>query len=323
MRPKIRRKNIRKEFKKIKTLDKGDGLGAGAFNGGVYVVKRKSDGLICVDKRLRPEEATDPIAIKELTTVRKLEHANIAEYIDAFICVKTRTPSASLYMGYCDLGSIDDLIKKYRARPSRAYIPEPFIWHTLHSLMKALTYMICGASGNGPEVVPVRGWKRTLHKDIKPSNIFLKAPNPGGRYPSIVLGDFGLAVREDDRLRWGYRTPCGTTTFQPPEIPDHDLGGRADVWSAGATIQCMCRLDDGPVGPAPPGIPPRMWAQMPEARRPKRAGSKYSPELNAVEAMALTLNVRDRPHAPTLLLEVKRLYRQAMPVFKDLPPWAF
>ena len=341
MRPKIHKKNLRDDFDRIKTLDPGDGNGPGALNGGVFVVRRKRDGLVCVEKRVAPEHVAEGGLIEELVVLRRLDHPNITNYIDAFVCLDVQPPAASLYMGYCDLGSMSDLLRKYRSRnkhsttgaanhgggaaregtPRRYYIPESFVWHTFHCLLKALTYLQCGAI-DGRDFVPVQDWCKIIHQDIKPANVFIKTSDRGGRYPTVVLGDFGIAQTEGGP-DWGLVQPCGTFRYQPPEIPEHDLAGRGDIWSVGVIIHAMCRLDDGPVGHPPPGVRLSDWERDPAARRPKRAGKCYSPQLNAVAAMALALNKNDRPTAATLLLELKELYSQARPAWKELPTWAF
>ena len=322
MRPKIRKHDLREEFEWVKTLDEGGGNGPGALNGGVFVVKRKVDGLHCVEKRVPSSEVPNGILTKELITLRSLEHPNITQYIDAFITIRSQPPAAFLYMEYCDLGSLADLIKKYRTREEdHACIPESFVWHTFHCMLKALAYLHHGIR-DGRDFSPVQDWKPFLHRDIKPHNIFIKTADRGGKYPSIVLGDFGIAIREGDP-DWGLVQACGTFAWQPPELPDHDIEGKGDVWAAGAVIHSMCRLDDGPVGKPPSGVSREAWERDPRSRKPKSAGSSYSVQLSTTLAAALTLDKYQRPTAGMLLLELKDLFIESDTKWKHLPSWVF
>lgn len=321
MRPKIRKRDIRGDFDWVKTLDEGGGNGPGALNGGVFVVKRKVDGLRCVEKRIPPGEVVRGILTKELVTLRSLEHPNITQYVDAFISLHSVPPAACLYMEYCDLGSLQDIVDKYHRRHDGSYIPESFIWHAFHCMLKALAYMHHGIIDIN-SFFPLPNWKSVLHRDIKPANIFIKTADRGGIYPSIVLGDFGIAVRQGD-VEWGEMQVCGTFAWQPPEIPEHDLEGRGDVWAVGAVVQSMCRLDHGPVGKPPLGVSVEEWDMDPRARRPKSAGSRYSVQLNDALGLALKWDRFDRPTAGTLLLELKDLFRDSRTTFASLPSWVF
>lgn len=323
MAPRIHKRNLRDEFEVIKTLDAGDGHGPGALNGGIHVVRRKADGLVCVEKRIAPPEIVTGTLLSELIVLRGTDHRNITRYIDAFICLNSQPPAASLYMEYCQLGSIDDLIHRYRQKSHqhRYFIPEPFIWHTFHSLLKALTYLKCGAP-DAKNLIPQENWVPSIHRDIKPANIFIRHADMGGMYPAVVLGDFGLAISKGHH-EWGKKSACGTFWWQPPEIPEHDIQGRGDVWAVGAVIHAMCRLDNGPMDEPPPHVNSRQWEMNPRARKSRGAGSHYSPALNQALSMALTLNKRERPDAVAMTLELRDLFPQAPKEFKELPDWAF
>ena len=57
-----------------------------------------------------------------------------------------------------------------------------------------------------------------IHSEIKPANIFLSPPDANSydalcrEYPSLVLGDFGLADVKEKRF-------VSTLKYQPPETP--------------------------------------------------------------------------------------------------------
>ncbi|KAI9757664.1 MAG: hypothetical protein M1815_000311 [Lichina confinis] len=325
MAPKIHRRNMRSEFDVLRVLDAGDGDGPGALNGGIYVVRRKVDGLVCAEKRVTPENVARGFLIDELVILRKLHHRNITRYVDAFLCPESPVPAASLYMELCELGSMEDLLKRWKTRCAldnrRHVIPEAFVWHSFHCLMKALTYLRYGFQ-DGRDFAPVDGWKPVFHRDIKPGNVLLRTPDGGGKYPTVVLGDFGIAIAHGSTA-WGTTLPCGTINWQPPELPENDMNGRSDVWTVGAVIQSMCWLDDGPLTEPPPGVWPQDWARNPRARQPRGAGPFYSPELHDVVMLTVAPDVQHRPEAGTMLLQIKDSYVSVEPKFKRLPSWAF
>ena len=77
---------------------------------------------------------------------------------------------------------------------------------------------------------------RVLHRDVKPSNIFLTALG------EIKLGDFGLArklISDDDRAT----TVCGTPYYISPEqVNGQNYGMEVDVWAFGCVLYEMLCL---------------------------------------------------------------------------------
>lgn len=316
-------------FQRLKTIDDGvsghDGV-SGNLNHGIFLVKRIKNGEVCVQKRI---PATNQALLNEIRILQDLYHPNICEYIDGFISDDDPPPlRASLYMEYCDLGSLELLLKKYRKHQKsaqvRSYIPESFIWKTFLELSSALQYLHHGIKAEG-SLVPREppAWRRVLHRDIKPGNIFLKS-SPYSRYPTAVLGDFGCATKYGIKDWDDISRIVGTMPWQPPELPEHTT--RGDVWSLGAVIQALCRLDNGPVTLPPQGVDPDIWWISPEARRPKRAGKHYSRDLNYVLSLPLRMEKEDRPFSYQLYQEVK--YFSRMACYEGLrdepfPSWAF
>jgi serine/threonine protein kinase len=79
-----------------------------------------------------------------------------------------------------------------------------------------------------------------LHRDLKPTNLWLEAP--GGR---IKILDFGLAryLEADIRLTQSDRT-VGTPGFLSPEQARGDVVDlRSDLFSLGAVLYCLCTGD--------------------------------------------------------------------------------
>jgi hypothetical protein len=80
----------------------------GNLNVGIYVVKRKSDGKKCVQKRI---DGTNKQLRTEIHLLHHLKSAHIVEFVDAYITPHPR--QASLYIEYCELGSLSALVKRY------------------------------------------------------------------------------------------------------------------------------------------------------------------------------------------------------------------
>jgi serine/threonine protein kinase len=76
-----------------------------------------------------------------------------------------------------------------------------------------------------------------IHRDIKPTNILIRAHKRDGRF--IKLGDFGLAVSYE-RDSQSHSREAGTQRYMAPEVRNSRIyNSRADLYSLGITIQEM------------------------------------------------------------------------------------
>jgi serine/threonine protein kinase len=97
-------------------------------------------------------------------------------------------------------------------------------------------------------------WAEIIHRDFKPSNVFLAAPlaKTGRGIPVCKVGDFGLAVPRhyeplDNPEGMWY---SGTPGWKAPEYnpypqsfePFHDLSSATDVWAIGRTMLALMEL---------------------------------------------------------------------------------
>ena len=139
----------------------------------------------------------------------------------------TDLSAASVYVEFCDRGSLDDLINAYQKDSSKALVPERFIWHAFLTLCDGLAYLQGGRSYiNTEDYRPVPTWTPILHRDLKPDNILLRSRDTLGskKYFYCVISDFGLACEDwpDGHPKEDYnqnsRYKLGTPTFHAPEL---------------------------------------------------------------------------------------------------------
>lgn len=266
------------------TVEPGtESLGDGAaFNAGVYVVKRKLDDRKCIEKRIKPADILSGAVKFEILVLRELNHKHVTEYIDSFIDKSGDEPRASIYMEYCDMGTLADTLATRRSENKPA--KEWEVWELLIQLTNAVVYCHHGIHD---AVFAPRGrrdtpWEGIVHRDIKPANVFLRT-DYRTKFPNIVLGDFGQAICQDHE-NWNRPYQGDDRDWAPPEAPRFNFP--SDTWSIGVVVQAMCRLET-----SPPTIGPKrtFWG----------AGKEYSRNLDA-EIRAL---MRDQPYQRPNLID--------------------
>ncbi|MCL2448175.1 MAG: protein kinase, partial [Polyangiaceae bacterium] len=98
-----------------------------------------------------------------------------------------------------------------------------------------------------------------VHRDVKPSNVFLLASHTAGGEPRVKLVDFGVATADDAKLT---RTGAivGTPAYMAPEQArgDGEVDARADLYALGATLFEMITGRPPHVGPTPIAILARL-----------------------------------------------------------------
>ena len=265
-------KSIRDQYFEVHAIDTGDGS-IGGMNGGVFVVAMKGlKDRVFIEKRVKPVDVS--FGKKEIEMLHRLNHSALCNFLAGFILEDTN-PQASLYMEFCDRGSLEGLIKSYSAKRMNGegiFIPEGFVWHALVGLADGLAYLECGNSiWNNSQPVP--NWIPILHRDIKPDNIMLKSRATLGskKYFYCILSDFGLACddRDDkDPLADKHqvaRFKLGTKTYWAPELlydpypqrygpqagdqeirypSRHRHTKYSDLWALGASIYNLCVIGD-------------------------------------------------------------------------------
>ncbi|CAF9920989.1 G2-specific serine/threonine protein kinase [Imshaugia aleurites] len=241
--------------------------------GKLWIVKRKSDRKILVRKTQKRFSMFGSIPCEMhifenvLTShprILEFDHANYAEACGSLV----------LYFEHCQGGDLSE----YVPGGGQSGASEKFIWQCFVQLADALAFLHYGYDrfAKYPDTPP-RSWRRIVHRDIKPGNVFLRrkltSANP---VPQIVLGDFGLATL--DGLTYG----GGTDEWIGPEIPV--MTKETDVWGLGAIIHALAH------GKGPVSWPPRdwpkgkkaasQWYSDPRARQPKPLPTRYSMSLD-------------------------------------------
>jgi serine/threonine protein kinase len=245
-RAEISKENLRHKFEIVYAIDKGDGS-LGGMNGGVFVVRIKGlSSRVFVEKRFKPDSIT--FAIEEIQMLRRVCHSSLTFYNAAFVTPDLR--NASVYVEFCDRGSLEDMIKEFSKR-GNAYpapsVPEAFVWHVFTGLCDGLAYLQGGESFyRNPNAKSRSDWVPILHRDVKPDNVLLRSRHTVGsaKYFYCVLSDFGLACEDrDDRdpnVNQWQRTGAklGTKPYWAPELLYENIPvanpyapGAADAWS--------------------------------------------------------------------------------------------
>src|SRR4051812_31713792 len=126
-----------------------------------------------------------------------------------------------------------------------------------------------------------------VHRDVKPGNVLIEAPDAAVARDRVFLSDFGLVkqVRGDTKLtRAG--SFVGTLNYAAPEVfRGEDVDGRADVYSLGCMLY-ECLVGATPfVGPTDASV---MYAHLNETPAPLATVRTGLPAgLDDVIAMAL------------------------------------
>ena len=316
MPPTIHRHSQEHLYHRLKNLTGGD-RDQGVFNKGVFLVLRRSDGHLLVEKKLRPKDVPLEVIVAEMETMCRLRHENIIEFVDAFVTLHPLR--ASIYTEWCSVGNLDNILGAFKER--RTYISEGFIRHVVTSLADALAY--CHSGIRDPQHLsqsaPVPGWVTVLHRDLKPGNIFL-ASN-GRTYPRVVVGDFGVSA-ETATHSFIIEEHAGAGILVPPETPTYSRA--SDIWALGVCFQMICRLDDGPFNPPPEGVDLVDWVthRFEAAYTIRGAGSRYSEGLNQILSKCQRRDLGRRPTAVTVAVFLKKLALLKPVPRRPLPLWA-
>ncbi len=197
-------------------------LGSGAM-GEVYLAEHRLLKRPCAVKLIRSERTNDPKAMarfeREVRSTARLTHPNVIEIYDY-----GRTDDGTFYyvMEYLEGLSLDEVVRRHgRLPPGRA----------LH-----LFGQLCGA-------LRAAHHAGLVHRDVKPSNIFVCRRGAIGDV--VKLLDFGLVHAIDEGAAHGRLTQdggiVGTPEYMSPEQADgqHAVDSRSDIYALGGVLHFM------------------------------------------------------------------------------------
>ena len=184
-------------------------LGKGAF-GEAILCTDMSTKAKCVVKRLKARVGDKELrqAMNEVTTLRRLRHPHIVDFVYAWA-----EPDAHLHicMEYCDGGDLHSYLPDHFP-----FTDEKVICCWAVQLLLAVAYMHS---------------HRVIHRDIKLQNIFMMQPSC-----ILKIGDFGLSklLETTDESS---RTQAGTPFYFSPEVAMGKPHNRkTDIWSLGVVL---------------------------------------------------------------------------------------
>jgi serine/threonine protein kinase len=242
----------RRDFEVVTAL----GTNGGGCNLGVFIVRNKYSGKIYIEKRVDKQSITRGYAGRELRAMLQCRsHPNIVQ-IRAHDFDYSRVRYGSFFMQHCELGSLDDVIERFASRNAR--LPdEGFLWKVFFDASLAFCHLWTGRSATttrqrADEFVSVNAhadWNPIVHRDVKPGNFFItsRERDDNSRYPTIVLGDFGLCTTAED-VRTG-RASLHTNSGYTPEftVPEHpQYSKRSDIYQLALTIHCLAHMSMTP-----------------------------------------------------------------------------
>ncbi len=208
-------------------------VGVGA-NGTIWEAERLADGELVAVKMLRAAVAHDTIAAdrlrREAAALGLAWHPNVVEvYEDGHL------PDGTSYLVMERLHG-ESLAE--RLRREGAFTPDELM---------PIALQLCDALG----AVHAAG---IVHRDVKPSNIFL-AKEAGSALPRVKVLDFGIA-----RVEWAEtrltnaNAPLGTPGYMSPEQEQgQEIDHRSDLFGLGGVLyECL-------TGIAPPLRPSELW----------------------------------------------------------------
>jgi serine/threonine-protein kinase len=247
-------------------------LGMGA-NGAIWEAERLSDGTLVALKMLRAAVAHDTIAAdrlrREAAALGLAWHPNVVEvYEDGHLPDGTSFLAMERLYGE----SLSARLRRVGVLSQEQLIP--------------YALQVCDALG----AVHAAG---VVHRDVKPSNIFL-AQDPAGGADHVKLLDFGVA-----RVEWAEtritnaNAPLGTPGYMSPEQEQGlEIDHRSDLFGLGGVLyECI-------TGVPPPLRPSELW-QRHEGTDSNESGVQRAlqtipPELRRVIERAMAPLPRDR-----------------------------
>ena len=128
--------------------------------GSVFLARRRADGKRLALKTVAIAAAKDrQLALNEIAILKSLDHPHVVHFVDSFVADE----ELCIAMEYCAGGDLTALLARQRSAAKR--LPEVEVRSMIAQLASALAHVHS---------------RRIVHRDIKSSNVFLRAAHPGG-----------------------------------------------------------------------------------------------------------------------------------------------
>jgi eukaryotic-like serine/threonine-protein kinase len=194
--------------------------------------------VVVVAKLIRPHLVEDAHTLKglagEAEILGHLNHPVLLRMFDAVL----DGPRPHLVLEHLEGPRLSTLVRKYGPLPVEQLVP--------------LAVQLCSA-------LHYLGEERTVHLDVKPSNIIMGAP------PRLI----DLSIARSVEAAAALREPVGTDAYMAPEQCDPvrhgPVGPPADMWGLGVTLYKAATGDRPFSDPQPGGARERRWPQLAES----------------------------------------------------------
>ena len=255
-------------------------LGSGAC-GTVRLARHRASGKTIALKIINiTDQGQRHQVLNELHVLCALNDEHIVPLHDAFYL----DGNVYLALGYCNGGSLDDLLGAYQALASSAAavaalgLPERVLSCVLLQVLCGLRYL----HANG-----------VVHRDLKPANILFDTAG------AVRVTDFGISKQLEQTFGMA-RSFVGTAAYMAPErIAGDDYGTAADIWAVGIVL-CECAQGAHPYKHMQSYYD--LVLELSEGGRPPRLPSPpFSAELAALCAACLATDPAARPGCGALL----------------------
>ncbi|XP_068239217.1 cyclin-dependent kinase 17-like isoform X2 [Palaemon carinicauda] len=197
-------------FGRMETYTKLDKLGEGTYATVYKGRSRLTDNLVALKEiRLEHEEGAPCTAIREVSLLKELKHANIVTLHDIVHTDKSLT-----------------LVFEYLDRDLKQYMDECGAQLSLNNVKIFLYQLLRGLA--------YCHQRRVLHRDLKPQNLLI---NDRGE---LKLADFGLARAKSVPTKT-YSNEVVTLWYRPPDVllGSTEYSTQIDMWGVGCIMYEM------------------------------------------------------------------------------------
>ncbi|TKS73641.1 Cyclin-dependent kinase 17 [Collichthys lucidus] len=218
-------------FGKLETYIKLDKLGEGTYATVFKGRSKLTDNLVALKEiRLEHEEGAPCTAIREVSLLKDLKHANIVTLHDIVHTDKSLTlvfeyldKDLKQYMDDCgNILSMQNVKVSLHRRPAGSA-----------NFINCHGFVAAGVTSRSAVSVPPGG-RKVLHRDLKPQNLLI---NDRGE---LKLADFGLARAKSVPTKT-YSNEVVTLWYRPPDVllGSSEYSTQIDMWGVGCIFYEM------------------------------------------------------------------------------------